>query len=239
MGAIVRALRLGHAPTPRSPPLKGRGGKRLPARSHPASGDPGLRRDDGLLVGLKFPAIPLILRNMAILPILETPDPRLRTISTPVDTIDADLQRLIDDMFETMYDAPGIGLAAIQVGMPKRLLVMDLQEPESDAEDAPPVKKPMVFINPQILSGSDEVSIYQEGCLSVPEQYAEVERPASVRASWMDRDGRIHEEQIDGLLATCLQHEMDHLEGVLFIDHLSRLKRDMLLKKLIKARKAA
>jgi len=174
---------------------------------------------------------------MAILPILETPDPRLRTISTPVEAIDDDLQRLIDDMFETMYDAPGIGLAAIQVGVPKRLLVMDLQEPEE--EDGPPVKKPMVFINPQILDGSDELSVYQEGCLSVPEQYAEVERPARVRASWMDRDGRIHEEELDGLLATCLQHEMDHLQGVLFIDHLSRLKRDMLLKKLNKARRAA
>lgn len=176
---------------------------------------------------------------MAIRPILEAPDPRLRTISTPVDSIDDDLLTLIDDMFETMYDARGIGLAAIQVGVPKRVLVMDLQEPESDAEDAPAVKKPMVFINPEILNGSDELSVYQEGCLSVPEQYAEVERPATVRASWMDREGRIHEEEIDGLLATCLQHEMDHLEGVLFIDHLSRLKRDMLMKKLLKARKAA
>ena len=176
---------------------------------------------------------------MAILPILEAPDPRLRTISSPVDAIDTDLQRLIDDMFDTMYDAPGIGLAAIQVGVPKRLLVIDLQEPETDAEDAPPVKRPMVFINPRILSGSDDVSIYNEGCLSVPEQFAEVERPASVRASWMDREGRIHEETLEGLLATCLQHEMDHLEGVLFIDHLSRLKRDMVLKKLAKSRKAA
>jgi peptide deformylase len=174
---------------------------------------------------------------MAILPILETPDPRLRTISTPVEAIDAELQQLIDDMFETMYDAPGIGLAAIQVGVPKRLLVIDLQEPEE--EEGEPVKRPMVFINPNILDGSDEVSVYSEGCLSVPDQYAEVERPASIRASWMDRDGRIREEQLEGLLATCLQHEMDHLEGVLFIDHLSRLKREMLLKKLTKARKAA
>ncbi|AUW57027.1 peptide deformylase [Sphingobium sp. SCG-1] len=172
---------------------------------------------------------------MAILPIIEAPDPRLRTISTPVETIDADLNRLIDDMFETMYDAPGIGLAAIQVGVPKRVLVMDLQEPE--VEDGPPVKRPMVFINPQILDGSPDLSVYQEGCLSIPEQYAEVERPAAIRASWMDRDGRIREEQLDGLMATCLQHEMDHLEGVLFIDHLSRLKRDMVLKKLAKLRK--
>ncbi len=163
----------------------------------------------------------------------------LRTISTPVEAIDVALQRLIDDMFETMYDAPGIGLAAIQVGVPKRLLVMDLQEPESEEEGAPVVKRPMVFINPQIIEGSAELSIYNEGCLSVPDQFAEVERPATVRASWMDRDGRIHEETLDGLLATCLQHEMDHLEGVLFIDHLSKLKRDMVLKKLAKARRAA
>jgi peptide deformylase len=176
---------------------------------------------------------------MALLPIIETPDPRLRTISTPVETIDEELQTLIDDMFETMYKAPGIGLAAIQVGVPKRLLVMDLQEPESDEEGAPPVKNPMVFINPRIIEGSPEHSVYNEGCLSVPEQYAEVERPSRVRASWMDRTGRIHEAELDGLLATCLQHEMDHLDGVLFIDHLSRLKRDMILKKIAKARKAA
>jgi len=176
---------------------------------------------------------------MAILPILEAPEPLLRTISTPVETIDDDLQRLIDDMFETMYDAPGIGLAAIQVGVPKRLLVIDLQEPESDEEGAPSVKNPRVFINPQILESSADVAVYNEGCLSVPEQFAEVERPATIRASWMDREGRIHEQTIDGLLATCLQHEMDHLNGVLFIDHLSRLKRDMLLKKLEKARRAA
>lgn len=172
---------------------------------------------------------------MAILPIIETPDPRLRTISTPVESIDDALHTLIDDMFETMYDAPGIGLAAIQVGVPKRVLVIDLQEP--DEEGGEPVKRPMVFINPQILEGSDAQSVYQEGCLSVPDQYAEVERPASIRASWMDRDGRIREERIEGLLATCLQHEMDHLEGILFIDHLSRLKREMVLKKLMKARK--
>ncbi|MBO9576098.1 MAG: peptide deformylase [Sphingobium sp.] len=176
---------------------------------------------------------------MAIRPILETPDPRLRTISTPVETIDEELQTLIDDMFETMYDAPGIGLAAIQVGVPKRILVIDLQEPESDAEDAKPVRNPMVFINPVVIEGSQELSVYNEGCLSVPEQYAEVERPARIRASWMDRTGKIHEQELDGLLATCLQHEMDHLEGILFIDHLSRLKRDMVLKKLAKARRAA
>lgn len=176
---------------------------------------------------------------MAIRPILETPDPLLRQISTPVEAIDDDLQLLIDDMFDTMYDAPGIGLAAIQVGVPRRLLVIDLQEPESDEEDAPAVRNPRVFINPQILETSDEVGVYKEGCLSVPEQFADVERPAVIRASWLDRDGRVHEETLDGLLAICLQHEMDHLEGVLFIDHLSRMKRDMLLKKLDKARRAA
>ncbi|MGE4409119.1 MAG: peptide deformylase [Sphingobium sp.] len=176
---------------------------------------------------------------MAILPILEAPDPRLRTISTPVEEIDDALQTLIDDMFETMYEAPGIGLAAIQVGVPKRILVIDLQEPESDEEDAKPVRNPMVFINPQILEESDQFSVYNEGCLSVPDQFAEVERPATIRASWMDREGRIHEQTLEGLLATCLQHEIDHLEGVLFIDHLSRLKRDMVMKKLQKARRAA
>lgn len=176
---------------------------------------------------------------MAIRPIIETPDPRLRVISTPVEEMDDDLQVLIDDMFDTMYDAPGIGLAAIQIGVPKRVLVIDLQEPESDEEDAAPVRDPLVFINPLILEGSQDLSIYNEGCLSVPEMYAEVERPARIRASWMDRTGKIYEEWIEGMLATCLQHEMDHLEGVLFIDHLSRLKRDMILKKLAKSRRAA
>lgn len=183
---------------------------------------------------------------MAVLPILEAPDPRLRTISTPVEVIDDALQQLIDDMFDTMYDAPGIGLAAIQVGVPKRILVIDLQESDESAEaedgegeEAKPVRNPRVFINPQILEEAGDISVYNEGCLSVPDQFAEVERPATVRASWMDREGRIHEETLEGLLATCLQHEMDHLEGILFIDHLSRLKRDMLMKKLQKARRAA
>jgi peptide deformylase len=174
---------------------------------------------------------------MALLPIIETPDPRLRTVSTPVETVDAALQTLIDDMFETMYAAPGIGLAAIQVGVPKRLLVIDLQE-EQD-EEGKPVKDPRVFINPEILETSEDLQVYQEGCLSVPDQYADVERPATIRARWQDREGKVHEEQIDGLLAVCLQHEMDHLEGVLFIDHLSRLKREMVLKRLLKARQKA
>lgn len=174
---------------------------------------------------------------MAILPIIETPDPRLRQISSPVDKVDVELNTLIDDMFETMYDAPGIGLAAIQVGVPKRLLVIDLQE-EQD-EEGKPIRAPRVFINPEILQTSDDLQVYQEGCLSVPDQYADVERPAVIRARWQDRDGKSHEEQLEGLLAVCLQHEMDHLEGILFIDHLSRLKRDMVLKKLLKLRQKA
>jgi len=172
---------------------------------------------------------------MAILPILEAPDPRLRTISKPVEGVDDDLRVLIADMFETMYDAPGIGLAAVQVGVPKRVLVIDLQEQED--EEGKPIRKPLVFINPELFDPSEELSVYNEGCLSVPEQYAEVERPAVIHARWLDEKGATHEERIEGMLATCLQHEMDHLEGILFIDHLSRLKREMVMKKLEKARK--
>jgi peptide deformylase len=174
---------------------------------------------------------------MAILPILETPDPLLKTISTPVETFDDALQTLIDDMFETMYVAPGIGLAAVQVGVPTRLLVIDLQE--KDEETGETIRDPMIFINPEILEESEEYTVYNEGCLSVPEQYANVERPAVIKAKWLDRDGNEHVEIIDGLLATCLQHEMDHLEGILFIDHLSKLKRDIIVKKLSKLRRAA
>lgn len=173
---------------------------------------------------------------MAILPILEAPDPRLRAKSTPVETVDDSVRALIADMFETMYDAPGIGLAAIQVNVPKRLLVMDLQEQE-DAEGKP-VRNPRVFINPELYDPSEEISVYSEGCLSVPEQFAEVERPATIHARWTDENGEAHDEKLEGLLATCLQHEMDHLDGILFIDHLSRLKREMLLKKLRKVQRA-
>ena len=172
---------------------------------------------------------------MALLPIIETPDPLLRRISKPVEAVDDDLRKLIADMFDTMYAAPGIGLAAIQVGVPKRVLVIDLQEPEEEGGD--PVRDPRVFINPEILEASDTFQVYSEGCLSVPDQYAEVERPDRIRARWLDEKGEIHEEELDGLLGICLQHEMDHLEGILFIDHLSRLKRDMVLKKLAKSRK--
>jgi peptide deformylase len=149
--------------------------------------------------------------------------------------VDDEVRALIADMFETMYDAPGIGLAAIQVGVPKRILVIDLQEPAEEGGD--PVKDPRVFINPEIVQSSEQEVPYTEGCLSVPDQYAEVDRPDRIRARWLDERGKAHEEDIEGLLATCLQHEMDHLEGVLFIDHLSRLKREMILKKLAKQRK--
>jgi peptide deformylase len=175
---------------------------------------------------------------MAIRPIFETPDPVLRQISKPVKSFDRELQTLIADMFDTMYHAPGIGLAAVQVGVPIRLLVMDLQEP-ADPEDSesPPVKEPRVFVNPEILWASEVEVPYTEGCLSVPDQYAEVLRPERIRARWQDENGKAYEEDLDGLLAVCLQHEMDHLEGILFIDHLSKLKRDMVLKKLAKLRK--
>jgi len=168
---------------------------------------------------------------MAILPIIEVPDPRLRQISVPVEAIDEDIQRLIDDMFETMYAAPGIGLAAIQVGVAKRLLVMDLQE------EGEGIKNPRVFINPEFSEPSEEQSVYQEGCLSIPDQYADVTRPATIRAQWLDRDGKQHDERLDGLLATCLQHEVDHLNGIVFTDHLSRMKREMVMKKLEKMRR--
>jgi peptide deformylase len=182
---------------------------------------------------------------MAILPIIETPDPRLKQISKAVETVTDAHRQLIADMFETMYDAPGIGLAAIQVGVPQRILVIDLQPEAGDTpEDAKPedivrVKEPRVFINPEIVWASDELSVYQEGCLSVPEMFADVQRPAEIQVKWLDEHGKPHDEKLDGLLATCLQHEMDHLNGVLFIDHLSKLKRDMLLKKLEKLRRSS
>ena len=171
---------------------------------------------------------------MAIRPIVEVPDPRLREISKPVDTVDDEVRALVSDMFETMYDAPGIGLAAIQVGVPKRILVIDLQEPEEEGGE--PIRDPRVFINPEILDFSDQEVPYTEGCLSVPDQFAEVDRPDRIRARWLDIDGKQRDEEITGLLAVCLQHEMDHLNGILFIDHLSRLKRQMILKKLDKQR---
>lgn len=176
---------------------------------------------------------------MAIRPIIEAPDTLLRQISRPVEVFDAGLKTLVDDMLETMYDAPGIGLAAIQVGEPLRLLVIDLQEPESDEEDAPGVKNPQIFVNPELSDPSQDVSIYNEGCLSVPEIYVDVERPAIIRVRWHDLTGAPHDALMTGMMATVIQHEMDHLEGILSIDYLSRLKRQMALKKLEKLRKAA
>src|SRR5258707_5791891 len=164
---------------------------------------------------------------MALLPIVEVPDPRRRQISSTVEKVDDGVRALVADMFETMYAAPGIGLAAVQVGVPRRILVIDLQEPEEEGGE--PIRDPRVFINPEIVTASDQDVPYTEGCLSVPDQYAEVDRPDRIRARWLDLDGRAHEEEIEGLLATCLQHEMDHLEGILFIDHLSLLKREMIL----------
>ena len=176
---------------------------------------------------------------MSVLEILEVPHPGLRAVAAPVAQIDESVRTIVSNMFDTMYDARGIGLAATQVGIEQRIVVIDLQEPESDAEDAKPVRTPLVYINPELVSVSEETSIYNEGCLSIPEQYAEVERPTRCRVKWLDLDGAAHEDDFDGLLSTCIQHEIDHLNGVLFIDHISRLKRDMVLKKLAKARKAA
>jgi peptide deformylase len=172
---------------------------------------------------------------MPLLPIIEVPDPLLRAPSAVVERVDDDLRRLVTDMFETMYAAPGIGLAAVQIAVPRRIMVIDLQDPEEEGGE--PVRKPMAFINPEILWSSDERKIYNEGCLSIPDQYAEIERPDRVRARWLDETGQQHEEEVGGLLSVCLQHEIDHLNGVLFIDYLSRLKRDIVLRKLAKARK--
>jgi len=177
---------------------------------------------------------------MAVLPIVEVPDPRLRLVCEPVAAVDDSVRALIADMVDTMYDARGIGLAAIQIGVTKRVVVIDLQERESEDEEKPEaIRDPKAYINPELLSVSDEQSSYSEGCLSIPEQYAEVTRPARCRVRWLDEQGATQEADFDGLLATCMQHEIDHLNGVLFIDHISRLKRDMVLKRLTKMRKAA
>jgi len=172
---------------------------------------------------------------MTVRPILEIPEPRLREVSAPVGHVDDSVRALISDMFETMYAAPGIGLAAVQVGVLSRVVTIDLQEPESEGGEG--VQKPQAFVNPQIVWASDTLQTYNEGCLSIPEQYGEVTRPDRVRATWLDETGAAHDEELDGLMAICLQHEIDHLNGVLFIDHLSKLKRDMLVKKLVKYRR--
>ena len=167
---------------------------------------------------------------MTIRPILIAPDPRLKAVSTPVEKVDAEIRRLAGDMAESMYEAEGIGLAAVQIGVAKRVIVMDLDQKDGK-------KNWRVFINPKITWASEEMATFEEGCLSVPEIWDDVERPARIRCEYLDLDGKTVEIEADGMLATCLQHEMDHLEGVLFIDHLSRLKRSMALKKLTKAKK--
>jgi peptide deformylase len=167
---------------------------------------------------------------MAVRDILIIPDKRLRLKSEPVKAVDKTLRALVDDMFETMYAAPGIGLAAIQIGVARRVVTMDLAK-----KDEP--KQPQVFINPEVTWVSDEKATYEEGCLSIPEYYEEVERPKSVKVKYLDLDLKPQEIEADGLLATCLQHEIDHINGVLFIDHISKLKRSMVMKKFKKAAK--
>lgn len=169
---------------------------------------------------------------MAIREILTVPHPVLKEVSTPVDAVDDDLRALMDDMLETMYEAPGIGLAAVQIGVPKRVIVMDLAR---EGED----KQPRYYVNPEITWRSEETAPYEEGCLSVPEVYDEVERPARVKLKYLDYKGNPVEEEAEGLFAVCIQHEMDHLEGVLFIDHLSRLKRERAVKQVKKQSRAA
>jgi peptide deformylase len=169
---------------------------------------------------------------MALRHIITLPDPKLRLISKPIERVDDSVRKLLDDMVETMHEAPGIGLAAIQIAEALRLVVVDLAK-----KDEPP--QPLQFINPEILWSADDRSVYEEGCLSIPEYYEEVERPASVRARFVDRDGKQQEILAEGLLATVLQHEIDHLDGVLFIDHISKLKRDRVTKKFAKMAKRA
>ncbi len=168
---------------------------------------------------------------MALHPILIIPEPRLRQTAEPVAAVDNAVRRLADDMLETMYKAPGIGLAASQIGVMRRIVVLDVAKRASEgAEPAP-----MVFVNPEIVWASAERSTYEEGCLSIPDYYEEVERPAVVRVAYLDRDGLPGEIEAEGILAVCLQHEIDHLNGVLFIDHISRLKRSRVVKKFEKA----
>lgn len=169
---------------------------------------------------------------MAIRPILILPDPRLRAVADPVEKIDDEIRKLASDMLETMYDAPGVGLAATQVGEMKRLVVMDL------AKDDEP-KDPIVMVNPEILAFSDDTVVTEEGCLSIPELFYEVERPAEVTVRYTDLDGNTVEREASERFAICVQHELDHLDGVLYIDYLSRLKRDRVLKKFQKAERLA
>ena len=175
---------------------------------------------------------------MAIREILTVPDPRLKEKAAPVEAVDAATRALLDDMLETMYAASGVGLAATQIGVPQRIVVMDLDQRESDGEGEPATRKPRYFVNPEVIWASEETVPYEEGCLSVPEYYDSVERPARIRVRYLDYDGKAGEEDAEGLYAVCFQHELDHLNGVLFIDHLSRLKREQAVKK-VKKLKAA
>ena len=168
---------------------------------------------------------------MALRQILTEPNKTLREKSLPVDTVDEDIKNLMDDMLETMYAAPGIGLAAIQVGVPKRVIVLDIDQKEGE-------KNPIFLINPEIVEKSEVNSTYEEGCLSVPGQFAEIDRPAKCHIKYLDYNGQKKEIKAEGMLATCIQHEMDHLEGILFIDHLSKLKKTMIIKKLSKQKKS-
>jgi peptide deformylase len=167
------------------------------------------------------------------LDIITLPDRKLRLVSDPVERIDDELKRFADQMLATMYEAPGIGLAAIQVGVPRRIIVLDVAQREDETAE----RDPVVMINPEILTFSDETVVREEGCLSIPEYYAEVERPAELRVRFLDRDGKPREIEATGVLATCVQHEVDHLNGKLFIDYLSKLKRDMVIKKFAKQAK--
>lgn len=174
---------------------------------------------------------------MSLQNIIILPDSRLRQVSEPVTSVDDTIRSLMDDMLETMYDAPGIGLAAIQIAIPKRIVVCDVAQRDSGEdveENAPPVRDPVFLINPEVTWASEEKSVYEEGCLSIPEFYAEVERPARVKIGFLNRMGERQEMEADGLMATCLQHEIDHLNGVLFIDHISRLKRERVVRKFTK-----
>ena len=175
---------------------------------------------------------------MAIRPLITLPSPILRKISKPVEAVGDDERQLMDDMLDTLHAANGIGLAAIQIGVDQRIIVIDLgrEEEEEEKEEEEKVKThPSYFANPEIVWCSEEMAVYTEGCLSVPEFFDDVDRPARCRVRFLDYHGKQQEREFDGLLATCIQHEMDHLEGILFIDHLSRLKRDLILKKLKKA----
>jgi peptide deformylase len=168
---------------------------------------------------------------MAVLPIITAPDPRLKRIAEPVKKVDAEVRRLMDDMLETMYKAPGIGLAAPQVGELKRVIVVDIAREEEEPQ-------PFRMANPELIWVSEEDAVYNEGCLSLPEHYADVTRPAAIKVRYIDHENEIRELEADGLLATCIQHEMDHLEGILFVDHLTALKRNIILRKLLKAKKS-